>query len=208
MDAWVAYTTPGLDSHRTVGVCVTYNQEVTDADSKLRREAARAATLEESAVASQLASAQAELERVRSAAAEGAAAHAAALQALQALQGEVEVTRREAAEVAGRGAEGLERRYREQTELLYHKQTQLEQLTAAKAADTLRWERELDSARAELKEAARNRNREKLAAAAIPAWDVEGGEVVPTASLVRAPNPLKALNPNPLSPRTCGPGSS
>lgn len=67
------------------------NQEVTDADNKLRREAARAATLEESALASQLASAQAELERVRSAAAEGGAAHAAALQALQALQGEVEV---------------------------------------------------------------------------------------------------------------------
>jgi hypothetical protein len=66
-------------------------QEVTDADNKLRREAARAATLAESPLASQLASAQVELERVRSAAAEGAAAHAAALQALQALQGEVEV---------------------------------------------------------------------------------------------------------------------
>lgn len=98
------------------------------------------------------------------------------------------MTRREAAEAAGRGAEGLERRYREQTELLYHKQTQLEQLAAAKAADALRWERELDSARAELKEAARNRNREKLAAAVVPAWDVEGSEVVPTASLVCGPD--------------------
>jgi hypothetical protein len=114
------------------------------------------------------------------------------------------VTRREAAEAAGRGAEGLERRYREQTELLYHKQTQLEQLTAAKAADTLRWERELDSVRAELKEAARNRNREKLTAAAVPAWDVEGGEVVPTASLVRVHRRRTKSSSATLRPRTCG----
>jgi hypothetical protein len=141
--------------------------------SQLRREAARAAALEESAVVAQLAAARVQLSGERSAASEAAASLAAALLALRALQGEVEATRRQAAEAAGRGAQGLERRFREQTELLFQKQAQLEQLAAAKAADALKAERELGSARAELNEAARHRNRNDKIALLAPAWDVE-----------------------------------
>ncbi|GBG84827.1 hypothetical protein CBR_g39203, partial [Chara braunii] len=126
--------------------CATLNQELQDADSKLRREQKKVEASEKNQ-ASQVDVLIEESGKARRAQREAEAKLSTMEAETEKLRNELAKARREAGSSSVQAHAELERRFRELTELLYLKQTQLEALSSEKAALLLKLEKEARRAR-------------------------------------------------------------
>ncbi|KAH7446337.1 hypothetical protein KP509_01G051800 [Ceratopteris richardii] len=135
--------------------CASLTQELQNAEAKLRKEQKR--SLEDSIQTSQIQVWREDAERARQAQREMEGRNMALEAENQKLRVELSATKREADEYSNQAQKELEKRFRELTEVLYLKQTQLEEMASEKAAALIQLEKELRKSREAQAEAERSR---------------------------------------------------
>ncbi|GAQ80374.1 Golgi autoantigen [Klebsormidium nitens] len=123
--------------------CSTLNQELQEAEARMRREYTRANSVESDAQTQQINAWREEAERARRAQREAENKFSDLEAEAQKLRVETAALRREHDSSSVQAQAALEKRFRELTELLYSKQTQLETLSSEKAAAVLQLEKEM-----------------------------------------------------------------
>mmetsp|Transcript_11547 Transcript_11547/g.36522 ORF Transcript_11547/g.36522 Transcript_11547/m.36522 type:complete len:377 (-) Transcript_11547:117-1247(-) len=113
------------------------------AEARLKREQDKASSASREEIESQVAAWKGEATSLRKLLEDSEAARDAAEADVRSARGEVDSARAEAAASSGQANDELEKRFRELTEVLYQKQTQLERVSSEKAAMQIQLEREL-----------------------------------------------------------------
>ncbi|KAH9618985.1 hypothetical protein KSS87_010887 [Heliosperma pusillum] len=161
--------------------CATLNQELQDMEGRLRREQKKSP--EDGTQLIQVQAWQQEVERARMGQT-NAESKVSSLEAeLQKMRVEMAAIKRDAEHYSRQEHMELEKRYRELTDLLYYKQTQLETMTSEKAAAQFQLEKEVKR----LQEAQAEAERNKIPRRASSSWDEEAD--------------MKELEPLPLHQR-------
>ncbi|XP_074280920.1 golgin candidate 1 isoform X2 [Silene latifolia] len=161
--------------------CATLNQELQDMEGRLRREQKKSP--EDGTQLIQVQAWQQEVERARMGQT-NAESKVSSLEAeLQKMRVEMAAIKRDAEHYSRQEHMELEKRYRELTDLLYYKQTQLETMASEKAAAQFQLEKEVKR----LQEAQAEAERNKISRRASSSWDEEAD--------------MKELEPLPLHQR-------
>lgn len=137
------------------GDCASLNQELQDVEAKLRREQKRLA--EDASQTSQIQAWREDADRARQAQREAEGRILALDAENQKLRVELAGLKRDADQFSTQAQVELEKRFRELTEVLYLKQTQLEAMASEKAAAVFQLEKELNRSREAQAEAERHR---------------------------------------------------
>lgn len=161
--------------------CSSLNQELQDMESRLRREQKKSP--EEANQVIQIQAWQEEVERARQGQREAENKLSSLEAELQKLRVEMAAMKRDAEHYSRQEHTELEKRYRELTDLLYYKQTQLETMVSEKAATEFQLEKEIKR----LKEAQAETERSRVSRRASSSWEDE--------------TDIKALEPLPLHHR-------
>ncbi|CAJ2636690.1 unnamed protein product [Trifolium pratense] len=161
--------------------CSSLNQELQDMEARLRREQKKSP--EEANQVIQIQAWQEEVERARQGQREAENKLSSLEAELQKLRVEMAAMKRDAEHYSRQEHTELEKRYRELTDLLYYKQTQLETMVSEKAATEFQLEKEIKR----LKEAQAETERSRVSRRASSAWEDE--------------SEIKALEPLPLHHR-------
>ncbi|XP_045792349.1 golgin candidate 1 isoform X2 [Trifolium pratense] len=161
--------------------CSSLNQELQDMEVRLRREQKKSP--EEANQVIQIQAWQEEVERARQGQREAENKLSSLEAELQKLRVEMAAMKRDAEHYSRQEHTELEKRYRELTDLLYYKQTQLETMVSEKAATEFQLEKEIKH----LKEAQAETERSRVSRRASSAWEDE--------------SEIKALEPLPLHHR-------
>lgn len=156
--------------------CASLNQELQDVEAKLRREQKRLA--EDATQTSQIQAWREDADRARQAQREAEGRILALDAENQKLRVELAGLKRDADQFSTQAQVELEKRFRELTEVLYLKQTQLEAMASEKAAAIFQLEKELNRSREAQAEAERHRRVRH----SIAGWDDES-EMKPLESL-------------------------
>lgn len=151
-------------------------QELQAAEAKLRKEQKR--TSEDATQTSQIQAWREDADRARQSQRETEGKNLALEAENQKLRVELAALKREADQFSSQAQVELEKRYRELTEVLYLKQTQLEAMASEKAAAIFQLEKELNRSKEVQAEAERNRRTRQT----IVVWDDES-EMKPLESL-------------------------
>ncbi|GAU22809.1 hypothetical protein TSUD_142490 [Trifolium subterraneum] len=161
--------------------CSSLNQELQDMEARLRREQKKSP--EEANQVIQIQAWQEEVERARQGQREAENKLSSLEAELQKLRVEMAAMKRDNEHYSRQEHTELEKRYRELTDLLYYKQTQLETMVSEKAATEFQLEKEIKR----LKEAQAETERSRVSRRASSAWEDE--------------SEIKALEPLPLHHR-------
>lgn len=161
--------------------CSSLNQELQDMEARLRREQKKSP--EEANQVIQIQAWQEEVERARQGQREAENKLSSLEAELQKLRVEMAAMKRDAEHYSRQEHTELEKRYRELTDLLYYKQTQLETMVSEKAATEFQLEKEIKR----LKEAQAETERSRVSRRASSSWEDE--------------TDIKALEPLPLHHR-------
>ncbi|CAI8594701.1 unnamed protein product [Vicia faba] len=161
--------------------CSSLNQELQDMEARLRREQKKSP--EEANQVVQIQAWQEEVERARQGQREAENKLSSFEAELQKLKVEMAAMKRDAEHYSRQEHTELEKRYRELTDLLYYKQTQLETMVSEKAAIEFQLEKEIKR----LKEAQAETERSRVPRRASSTWEDESD--------------IKALEPLPLHHR-------
>lgn len=164
--------------------CTTLNQELQESEARSRREQKR--STEEANQTSQWLAWQEEAERARLAQREAEAKLSAMEAETQKMRVEISSMKRDAEQYSNQAHMELEKRYRELTDLLYLKQTQLEAMASEKAAAVFQFEKEAKRFREFQAEAERNRNSRRTS---MP-WDEDYSELKPLEPLALQHRPM------------------
>ncbi|WJX30171.1 hypothetical protein P8452_18738 [Trifolium repens] len=161
--------------------CSSLNQELQDMEARMRREQKKSP--EEANQVIQIQAWQEEVERARQGQREAENKLSSLEAELQKLRVEMAAMKRDAEHYSRQEHTELEKRYRELTDLLYYKQTQLETMVSEKAAIEFQLEKEIKR----LKEAQAETERSRVSRRASSTWEDE--------------SEIKALEPLPLHHR-------
>lgn len=162
----------------------TLNQELHEWEARSRREQKR--STEEANQTSQWLAWQEEAERARQAQREAEAKLSAMEAETQKMRVEISSMKRDAEQYSRQAHVELEKRYRELTDLLYLKQTQLEAMTSEKAAAHFQLEKEARRLRELQAEAEWNRNSRRTSTP----WDEDYSELKPLEPLALQHRPM------------------
>lgn len=160
--------------------CASLNQELQDMEGRLRREQKKSP--EDANQLIQIQAWQQEVERARRGQRDAESKLSSLEAEVQKMRVEMAAMKRDAEHYSRQEHMELEKRYRELTDLLYYKQTQLETMASEKAAAEFQLEKEIKRLQEAQAEAERSRIRR-----ASPTWDEEGD--------------MKELEPLPLHQR-------
>ncbi|KAL5079762.1 hypothetical protein RYX36_008183 [Vicia faba] len=147
--------------------CSSLNQELQDMEARLRREQKKSP--EEANQVVQIQAWQEEVERARQGQREAENKLSSFEAELQKLKVEMAAMKRDAEHYSRQEHTELEKRYRELTDLLYYKQTQLETMVSEKAAIEFQLEKEIKR----LKEAQAETERSRVPRRASSTWEDE-----------------------------------
>ncbi|XP_004513034.1 golgin candidate 1 [Cicer arietinum] len=161
--------------------CSSLNQELQDMEARLRREQKKSP--EEANQIIQVQAWQEEVERARQGQREAENKLSSLEAELQKIRVEMAAMKRDAEHYSRQEHMELEKRYRELTDLLYYKQTQLETMVSEKAATEFQLEKEIKR----LQEAQAETERNRVSRRASSAWEDEAE--------------IKTLEPLPLHQR-------
>ncbi|KAK7379972.1 hypothetical protein VNO78_32273 [Psophocarpus tetragonolobus] len=161
--------------------CASLNQELQDMETRMRREQKKSP--EEANQLIQMQARQEELERARQGQREAENKLSTLEAEMQKMRVEMAAMRRDAEHYSRQEHMELEKRYRELTDLLYYKQTQLETMVSEKAATEFQLEKEIKR----LQEAQAEAERNRVSRRASSSWEDE--------------TDLKSLEPLPLHHR-------
>ncbi|KAK7314418.1 hypothetical protein VNO77_32941 [Canavalia gladiata] len=161
--------------------CASLNQELQDMEARVRREQKKSP--DEANQAIQMQAWQEELERARQGQREAENKLSSLEAELQKMRVEMAAMKRDAEHYSRQEHVELEKRYRELTDLLYYKQTQLETMASEKAATEFQLEKEIKR----LQEAQAEAERSRVSRRASSSWEDE--------------TEMKALEPLPLHHR-------
>lgn len=161
--------------------CATLNQELQDMEARVRREQKKSP--EEANQVKQMQAWQEELERARQGQREAENKLSSLEAEMQKMRVEMAAMKRDAEHYSRQEHMELEKRYRELTDLLYYKQTQLETMASEKAATEFQLEKEIKR----LQEAQAEAERNRVSRRASSSWEDE--------------NEIKSLEPLPLHHR-------
>ncbi|KAL6560953.1 hypothetical protein OROHE_006130 [Orobanche hederae] len=161
--------------------CASLNQELQDMEARVRR--GQKKPPEDGSQAIQVQACQEEVERARRGQREAECKLSSMEAEIQKMRVEMAAIKRDAEHYSRQEHMELEKRYRELTDLLYYKQTQLETMASEKAATEFQLEKELKRLREAQLEAERN----KASRRASPSWEEDAD--------------MKALEPLPLHHR-------
>ncbi|KAK7309631.1 hypothetical protein RJT34_06517 [Clitoria ternatea] len=161
--------------------CASLNQELQDLEARLRREQKKSP--EEANQAIQMQARQEELERARQGQREAENKLSSLEAEMQKMRVEMAAMKRDAEHYSRQEHMELEKRYRELTDLLYYKQTQLETMVSEKAATEFQLEKEIKR----LQEAQAEAERSRVSRRASSSWEDE--------------TEIKSLEPLPLHHR-------
>ncbi|KAL2321322.1 hypothetical protein Fmac_030291 [Flemingia macrophylla] len=161
--------------------CATLNQELQDMEARVRREQKKSP--EEANQVKQMQAWQEELERARQGQREAENKLSSLEAEMQKMRVEMAAMKRDAEHYSRQEHMELEKRYRELTDLLYYKQTQLETMASEKAATEFQLEKEIKR----LQEAQAEAERNKVSRRASSSWEDE--------------SEIKSLEPLPLHHR-------
>jgi len=162
----------------------TLNQELQESEARSRREQKR--STEDANQTSQWLAWQGEAERARQAQREAEAKLSAMEAETQKMRVEISSMKRDAEQYSRQAHVELEKRYRELTDLLYLKQTQLEAMASEKAAAVFQLEKEAKRFRELQAEAERNRNSRRMSTP----WDEDYSELKPLEPLALQHRPM------------------
>ncbi|CAN1330944.1 Golgin candidate 1 [Linum perenne] len=135
--------------------CATLNQELQDMEARVRR--GQKKSPEDLNQSIQMQAWQEEVERARQGQRDAENKHSSVEAELQKLRVEMAAMKRDAEHYSRQEHTELEKRYRELTDLLYYKQTQLETMASEKAAAEFQLEKEMKRLQEVQVEAERNR---------------------------------------------------
>ncbi|KAG5067708.1 hypothetical protein JHK85_000085 [Glycine max] len=161
--------------------CASLNQELQDMEARVRREQKKAP--EEANQVIQMQAWQEELERARQGQREAENKLSSLEAEMQKMRVEMAAMKRDAEHYSRQEHMELEKRYRELTDLLYYKQTQLETMVSEKAAAEFQLEKEIKR----LQEAKAEAERSRVSRRASSSWEDE--------------TEIKSLEPLPLHHR-------
>ncbi|XP_021723567.1 golgin candidate 1-like isoform X1 [Chenopodium quinoa] len=147
--------------------CASLNQELQDMESRLRREQKKSP--EDPSQLIQIQTWQQEVERARQGQRDAEIKISSLDAELQKMRVEMAAMKRDAEHYSRQEHMELEKRYRELTDLLYYKQTQLETMASEKAAAEFQLEKEIKRLQEVQAEAERN----KISRRASTTWDEE-----------------------------------
>ncbi|KAI5059900.1 hypothetical protein GOP47_0024320 [Adiantum capillus-veneris] len=149
--------------------CASLTQELQNAEAKLHKEQKR--FLEDSSQTSQIQAWREDADRARQSVRELEGRNLAMEAENQKLRVELAARKREAEQFSSQAQMELEKRFQELTEVLYLKQTQLEEMASEKAAAVIQLEKELSRSREAQAEAERSRRMRQ--SNSITVWDDE-----------------------------------
>lgn len=161
--------------------CASLNQELQDMEARLRREQKKSP--EDANQLIQIQAWQEEVERARQGQRDAEGKVSSVDAEVQKMRVEMAAMKRDAEHYSRQEHMELEKRYRELTDLLYYKQTQLETMASEKAAAEFQLEKEIKR----LQEAEAEAERSKISRRASSTWDEEAD--------------MKELEPLPLHQR-------
>ncbi|CAO2822918.1 unnamed protein product [Amaranthus hypochondriacus] len=147
--------------------CASLNQELHDMEGRLRREQKKSP--EDANQLIQIQTWQQEVERARQGQRDAEIKLSSLEAELQKMRIEMAAMKRDAEHYSRQEHMELEKRYRELTDLLYYKQTQLETMASEKAAASFQLEKEIKR----LQEAQAEAERNKISRRASSTWDEE-----------------------------------
>ncbi|KAL2929050.1 Golgin candidate 1 [Bienertia sinuspersici] len=147
--------------------CASLNQELQDMEGRLRREQKKSP--EDANQLIQIQTWQQEVERARQGQRDAEIKLSSHEAELQKMRVEMAAMKRDAEHYSRQEHMELEKRYRELTDLLYYKQTQLETMASEKAAAEFQLEKEIKR----LQEAQAEAERSKISRRASSTWDEE-----------------------------------
>ncbi|MED6137926.1 hypothetical protein PIB30_069553 [Stylosanthes scabra] len=147
--------------------CSSLNQELQDMEARLRREQKKSP--EETNQVIQMQAQQEELERARQGQREAENKLSSLEAEFQKMRVEMAAMKRDAEHYSRQEHMELEKRYRELTDLLYYKQTQLETMVSEKAATEFQLEKEIKR----LQEAQAEAEKSRVSRRASTSWDDE-----------------------------------
>ncbi|MED6131273.1 hypothetical protein PIB30_008312 [Stylosanthes scabra] len=147
--------------------CSSLNQELQDMEARLRREQKKSP--EETNQVIQMQARQEELERARQGQREAENKLSSLEAEFQKMRVEMAAMKRDAEHYSRQEHMELEKRYRELTDLLYYKQTQLETMVSEKAATEFQLEKEIKR----LQEAQAEAEKSRVSRRASTSWDDE-----------------------------------
>ncbi|KAK7245447.1 hypothetical protein RIF29_40293 [Crotalaria pallida] len=147
--------------------CASLNQELQDMEARVRREQKK--PLEEANQVIQMQAWQEEVERARQGQREAENKLSSLEAELQKMRVEMAAMKRDAEHYSRQEHMDLEKRYRELTDLLYYKQTQLETMVSEKAATEFQYEKEIKR----LQEAQVEAERSRVSRRASTSWEDE-----------------------------------